>query len=37
VWALGSDHFKIVAPDQDHVVGYAEARERARALAQQRE
>jgi hypothetical protein len=34
VWARGGQRFKVVAPDQQQVVvGYAEARERARALA----
>jgi hypothetical protein len=38
VWALGDQRFKVVAPGQEEVVmGYAEARERARALAQQLE
>jgi hypothetical protein len=36
VWALGDQRFRVVAPDQEQViVGYAEARERVRALAQE--
>jgi hypothetical protein len=34
VWALGEQRFKVVAPDREQlVVGFEEARERARALA----
>jgi hypothetical protein len=36
VWAPGDQRFNVVAPDDEQViVGYAEARERARALARQ--
>ena len=36
VWAPGDQRFKVVAPDHEQViVGYAEARERARALARE--